>query len=128
MFHLPSNRYYNPYFVKYHPCQIFLMTSLFGDKIAIINNNKGIENIEAVILYPNQKKFYLNYFLLLLTPWDYLPKENHIIYMKLFIKKYYKNEIYLYLFNRAVEENKIYVNKFEQLYKNISKKFNIKFK
>ena len=128
MYHLPSNRYYNPYFVKYHPSQIFLMTSLFGDKVAIIDNNKVIENIGAVFLYPNQKKFYLNYFLLLLTPWDYLPDENHIIELKLFIKKYYKNETYLYLFNRAIEENKIYINKFNQLYKNLSKILNVKFK
>ena len=127
MFHLPSNRYYNPYFVKYHPSQIFLMTSLFGDKVTIIDNNK-IENIGAVFLYPNQKKFYFNYFLLLLTPWDYLPNENHIKELKLFIKKYYKNETYLYLFNRAIDENKIYVNKFNLLYKNLSKILNAKLK
>ena len=112
MFHLPSNGYYNTKFIKYHPSQIYLMTSLFGDKIIIKDDKKGVENIGAVFLYPNQEQYYLNYFLLLLTPWEYIPNENHIMELKIFIKKYYRNEIYLLLFNRSVEENKIYLNNF----------------
>ena len=96
------------------------MTSLFGDKIIIKNNRKVIENIGAVFLYPNQKNYYLNYFLLLLTPWEYLPSENQIKELEIFIQKYYKNKLYLLLFKRAVEENKIYINKFNK-FLNISK-------
>ena len=35
MFHLPTNKYYNPREVKYHPSNIYLMTALAGDKIII---------------------------------------------------------------------------------------------
>ena len=121
MFHLPSHNYISPREVKYHPSNIFLMTSLYGDKIIINNKEKGAENIGAIFLYPNQKRYYLNYFLLLLTPWEYMPDDIHLNELRAFIEKYYKNEIYLNLFNRAIEENKIYINKFKTLYRQIFK-------
>ena len=122
MFHLPSNRYYNPKFVKYHPSQIFLMTSLIGDKVIIKEEqNNYYDNIGAVFLYPNQKKYYLNYFLLLLTPWEYIPTEKHIKELQIFIEKYYRDKKYLDLFNKAIQENTIYVNEFNTLYKKIFK-------
>lgn len=121
MYHLPTNRYYNPKFVKYHPSQIYLMTSLVGDKIIIKDENNNLDNIGAVFLYPNQKKFYLNYFLLLLTPWEYMPDEKHIKELQIFIQHYYKDKIYLELFNKAVQENKIYLKEFEIVYKNYFK-------
>ena len=113
-FHLPSNKYYNPKSVKFHPSQIYLMTALVGDKIIIPCKDKGIENIGAVILYPNQEKYYLNYFLLLLTPWDYFPQQSYIDELNIFVKKYYKNEVLVNLFNRSVEENRIYVQKHQK--------------
>ena len=97
------------------------MTALSGEKVIIKDKNKGSENIGAIFLEPNQERFYLNYFLLLLTPWEYIPNENHIIELREFIIKYYKKDIYLLLFNRAVEENKIYINKFTTLYNQIFK-------
>ena len=118
LFHLPSNGYYNPKFVKYHPSQIFLMTSLIGEKIIIKEKDNNFDNIGAVCLYPNQKKYYLNYFLLLLTPWEYIPVEKHIKELQIFIGKFYRNKIYLDLFNKAIQENTIYVNKFKILYNN----------
>ena len=114
MFHLPSFGYYNTKFIKYHPSQIYLMASLFGDKVIIKDDIKGVENIGAVFLYPNQEQYYLNYFLLLLSPWEYLPSEKHIMELKIFIQKYYKNEMCLLLFKRAFEENKIYINNFNK--------------
>ena len=111
IFHLPSLRYYNPKSIKFHPSQIYLMTSLYGDKIIIPNHKKGIENIGAIILYPNQEKYYLNYFILLLTPWDYIPKESFISELRIFIKKYYNNDLYLKLFDKSIYENKIYVGR-----------------
>ena len=116
MYHLPSNKHYRPKEYKMHPSNILLMTSLYGDKVIIENKNKSIENIGAIRLYPNQKKYYLNYFLLLLSPWEYFPNNNHINDLKSFIKKYYKKQIYLDLFNKAVEENQKYINKFKKYY------------
>ena len=124
MLHLPSNKLYSTREIKFHPSQIYLMTSLYGDKIIIKDKDKGVENIGAVALFSNQNKYYLNYFLLLLSPWEYLPNQKHIDELKLFFQKYYKEKIYIDLFNRAIEENKIYVNKFKKLYLNIFKRNN----
>lgn len=84
---------YTPKLIKIHPSQIILMTSLMGDKIIIPNKKLGLENIGAIILFPNQEKYYLNYFLLLLTPWEYLQDQIFLKELRLFIKKYYKNEL-----------------------------------
>ena len=108
MFHFPSNNYLK--IKKFHPSNIYLMAALFGDKIIMENKKKKIENIGAIHLYPNQKKYYLNYFLLLMAPWEYMPNEKHIQELREFIKKYYKEEKYLNVFNKAVEENNIYIN------------------
>ena len=86
------------------------MSALYGDKL-IIETKNGIENIGAVYLYRNQKDHYLDYFLLLLSYWEYLPNEKQINELRIFIKKYYKNELYLSIFNQAVDYNKFYINK-----------------
>ena len=109
MYHLPSNNNFIPAEKKFHPSNILLMSSLFGDKI-LINKNDHFSNIGAIRLYPNQYKYYLNYFLLLLSPWEYLPNKNHIDELRVFIKNYYKKDIYSKLFNIAVKENFKYVN------------------
>ena len=121
-FHLPTNRYYYPREVKFHPSQIFLMTSLAGYKVIIEDQQKGVENIGAVFLCSKKEKYYLNYFLLLLTPWEYMPTETQIEELRSFILKYYKKHIFLHLFNRAVEENKIYINNFKRVYKDFLRK------
>ena len=64
MFHLPSLNYYNPKSIKFHPSNIYLMTSLIGEKIIIHNSQKCLENMGAIILYPNQEKYYLNYIMI----------------------------------------------------------------
>lgn len=122
MFHLPTNRYYIPREVKFHPSQIYLFTSLAGHKVIIEDKNKGAENIGAVFLYSNKEKYYLNYFLLLLTPWEYMPTKAQIEELRSFIIKYYKNDQFLLLFNRAVKENEIYINNFKSVYNNTFKK------
>ena len=96
------------------------MSVLYGDKL-IIENSKEIENIGAVFLFKNQEKHYLDYFLLLLGYWEYMPSEKHLKEMKVFIKKYYKKEIYLTIFNMAVEKNKFYINKIKNLFNNYKK-------
>ena len=123
MYHLPSNNHFIPKEKKYHPSNIYLIAVLQGNKV-IIEKQKKIENIGAIHLYPNQKKYYLNYFLLLLSPWEYMPNEKHIQELREFIKKYYKKEIYLNLFNKAVEENKLYINRFKKFFNSSIPLFN----
>ena len=98
---------------KFHPSNILLFSGLVGKKIFIPNNEQGFENIGAILLGPNQYKYYKNYFLLLCSPWEYFPDEKHIKELKYFISKYYKNKIYLDLFKKAVLMNRVYLNKFK---------------
>ena len=113
MFHLPSHKYYNPKEVKYHPSMIYLMTSLSGNKIVMKDHKYGLENIGAIFLKSNQNQYYLNYFTLLLSPWEYMLSEAQIASIRIFIKKYYKEDIYLKLFNKAIFENKKYIKNFK---------------
>ena len=102
--------------VKFTPSSIYLISCLYGDKI-IIKNNKiesGIENIGAVFLYNNQEKHYLDYFLLLNSFWEYMPTKQQLKDLKIFIKKYYKNDLYLKLFEYSINYNFIYINKFHR--------------
>ena len=94
---------------KFHPSNIFLFTVLYGDKVIIKNEKSGIENIGAIFLYSNQKKHILDYFLLLLSQWEYMPNNKMINDLRIFIKKYYKKKIYLHIFNKAVEYNMKYL-------------------
>ena len=95
--------------------QLLLMSALQGDKI-IINNGNNIDNMGAIFLYPNQKDYYLNYFLLLLSFWDYIPTNKQINEIRIFIKKYYKNSLYLQIFETALNNNKKYVYKTKNNY------------
>ena len=63
---------------KFFPSCISLIPSLNGDKVFLHQNNGEISNIGAVFLYPNQKDHYIDYFLLLLNFWEYIPKDNQI--------------------------------------------------
>lgn len=78
---------------NYHPSNIYLFSELVGDKIFIPTKKYGIENIGAVFLKSNQKKYYLNYFILLFSPWQYMPEDKYIKELQIFISKYYKNNI-----------------------------------
>ena len=53
------------------------------------------ENIGAIILSKNQENYYLNYFLLLMSPWNYMPSDEQIEQLQKFIKNYYKKRLYL---------------------------------
>ena len=98
------------------------MTSLPGYKVIIEDEKSGAGNIGAIFLNPIKEKYYLNYFLLLLTPWEYMLTNRQIEELRAFILKYYKKHIFLHLFNRAVEENKIYINNFKRVYKDFLRK------
>lgn len=120
--HIPTINYYKFREVKFHPSQIYLMTSLPGYKVIIEDEKSGAGNIGAIFLNPIKEKYYLNYFLLLLTPWKYMLTNTQIEELRTFILKYYKKYIFLHLFNRTVEENKIYINNFKRVYKGFLRK------
>ena len=61
----------------------------------------------AVFLYSNQEEHYLDYFLLLLNFWEYIPSDEQLNDLRNFIKKYYKDDKYINIFDIAVRENKI---------------------
>ena len=101
--------------IKFTPTQIYIMSSLFGQKIYLKNNFKGFNNIGAVILYPGQENHYLDYFLLLMSFWDEMITEKQINQLRLFISKYYKKDIYLRIFNSAINLNKNYILKYKKI-------------
>ena len=92
---------------KFFPSCISLIQALFGDKIFLKETKEGVSNIAAAFLYPNQKEHYLDYFLLLLNFWEYMPKDSQLNDLKAFVKKYYKDEIYIKIFDIAIRYNKI---------------------
>ena len=99
--------YYKKAQIKFFPSNINLMSALNGEKIFLHHKKNGaISNIGAVFLYPNQERYYLDYFLILLNFWEYIPKDNQINDLRTFIEKYYKDKQYLNIFDLAVSENK----------------------
>ena len=106
------------YDVKIMPTQIYLMSSLIGEKILIKQKLNDFINIGAVFLAKNQKKYYLNYFLLLMNIWQYMPSEKQIDDLREFIKEYYKDEIFFRIFENSVHYNhKFFQNLKEGKYK-----------
>ena len=75
----------------------------------------------VIFLYNNQERHYLDYFFLLLSFWEYMPKDNEINNLKIFIKKFYKKDIYLKIFDTAVIKIKFPL----KIFKNIIEKIHI---
>ena len=101
---------------KIYPSNIVLYPAIYGDKIPLITNNGYIDNIGAVFLYNCQENHYLDYFLLLLNFWEYMPSDNQIKDLIKFIKKYYKRKIYLKIFETAVKKNRISIENHNKSY------------
>ena len=80
--------------IKFYPSNIYLFPMIYGDKILLKYKKGIIGNIGAVFLYNNQENHYFDYFVLLLGFWEYMPKDNEINDLRLFIKNYYKKDIY----------------------------------
>ena len=91
--------------IKIYPSNIYLFPNIRGDKILLKKNQNQLGNIGAIILYPKQDKYYLDYFLLLLCFWEYMPTDRQIYDIQKFIKKYYNNNLYLQIFKMAVNLN-----------------------
>ena len=87
-----------------------IFNAIRGEKYLPSGNYILKQDIGAIKLEKNQKKYYHDYFRLLGGQWQYLPKENHINLFINFIKKYYDNEC-LIMFEEAVSFNKNFVKK-----------------
>ena len=85
-----------------------IFNAIRGEKYLPSGNDILKQDIGAIKLEKNQKKYYHDYFRLLGGQWQYLPKENHINLFINFIKKYYDNEC-LIMFEEAVSFNKNFV-------------------
>ena len=94
-----------------YPTQINLMSSLIGKKILFKSNENHLMNIGVVFLDNNQKKYYLNYFLLLVNIWSYLPTDRQLNEFRDFIIKYYNDTILLKIYDNSDFFNKKVYNK-----------------
>ena len=108
----PNSKFFK---TKIIPTQIYLMSVIHGNKIIPRNEFKQFFNIGAVYLSKNQKENYLNYFLLLMTVWEYMPTETQLNSLRDFIIKYYNDEVLLKIF-----DNSVYYN--QKFFKNINNK------
>ena len=95
---------------SFYPSCISLIPAIFGKKIILGYSKSTINNIAAIGLYDNQETHYLDYFLLLMNFWEYMPTDRQINDLKFFISKYYKKEIFINIFNKAVSKNKQFIN------------------
>ena len=103
--------------IDFYPSNVYLYPVIYGHKVLLINKDGSIGNTGAIFLYNNQEKHYLNYFFLLLAFWEYIPKENEINDLRIFIKTFYKKDIYLKIFNTAVIKNKLSIKNHEKYYR-----------
>ena len=111
--------------MKCYPSCISLISTLFGEKVFLKDINGKISNIGAVFLFPNQEKHYMDYFLLLLNFWEYMPKDKQIDELRIFIKNFYKDIKYIEAFNLAERYNKNWVNRTMKLNDSLKEKNNI---
>ena len=112
------NTSYNIYDARVMPTQNFLMSALIGEKILLNDEQNGFVNIGVICLNKNQKQYYLNYFLLLMNIWQYLPTEEQLIGLRKFIIKYYNNDVLLRIYDYSVEQNrKFFINLKNKKYK-----------
>ena len=81
-----------------------------GEKFYPSGDNILLQDIGAIKLEKNQKKYIYDYFRALGGHWEYFLKEEHINLMRDFVKKYY-DEICLSIYNDAIEFNRNFVKK-----------------
>ena len=84
-----------------------IFNAIRGEKYLPSGKDILKQDIGAIKLEKNQKKYYHDYFRLLGGQWQYFPKEIHINLFNKFIKKYYDNECFI--FEEAITFNKNFV-------------------
>lgn len=87
-----------------------IFNAIRGEKYLPSGDNILTQDIGAVKLDKNQKKFYHDYFRLLGGQWQYFPKEIHINELRIFFNKYYDNDC-LIMFNETIEFNRNFTKK-----------------
>lgn len=103
---------------KMIPTQIYLLSALIGEKIIPQKKIHDFDNISAICLAENQKKYYLNYFLLIMTIWQYMPSESQLDSLRKFIEKYYEDKTLLRIYDNSVFYNrKFFINLRQKKYK-----------
>ena len=85
-----------------------IFNSMRGKTYLPSGKNLLTHDIGAKKLYANQKTYFHDYFRVLGGQWQYFPKEDFIIEMRKFIKKYYDEDC-LNIFNEAVDFNRNFV-------------------
>ena len=87
-----------PYF---YSCNNLLFSILKGKKILFKEKNlkQG-----AVILDSDQKKYYFDYFFLLLNNWSYMPNKFELKTIRKLVKKYYSPYL-LSIYDKAIKIN-----------------------
>ena len=88
-----------PYF---YSCNNLLFSILKGKKILL--NEKILGKQGAVILESNQKKYYFDYFYLLLQNWSYMPNIFELNTIRKLVEKYYSPYL-LHIFDLAIKIN-----------------------
>ena len=100
------------------PTQIYLLSALIGEKIIPQKNTHDFSNIGAICLAENQKKYYLNYFLLIMTIWQYIPSDKQLTGLRKFIEKYYEDKTLLRIYDNSVFYNRqFFINLQQKKYK-----------
>ena len=96
---------------EWSPYLIF--NGIRGEKFLPSGNYILKQDIGAIILDSNQKKYYKEYFRLLGGQWYYFPKEEHIDQLRTFFKKYYEKDCKdcLLIFEEAVAFNREFVKR-----------------
>lgn len=87
-----------------------IFNAIRGQKFFPSGNCSLKQNIGAIKLEKDQKKYYKDYFRLLGGQWQYFPKEIYINQTRKFFKKYYDEEC-LMIFEEAVSFNRDFVRR-----------------
>lgn len=86
----------------FYSCNNLLFSVLKGKKI--LYKHRILGKLGAVILENNQRKYYFDYFYLLLHNWSYMPKKFELDTIRVLVKKYYSPYL-LKIFDTAVKLN-----------------------
>ena len=84
-----------------YSCNNLLFSILKGKKIL---SNGLLSKVGAVILESNQKKYYFDYFYLLLHNWSYMPNNFELNIIRKLVEKYYSPDL-LNIFDVAIKSN-----------------------
>lgn len=99
------------------PTQINLMSVLVGEKILLNKFEYNFINVGVICLDKNQEKYYLNYFLLMMNFWQYIPTDKQLSNLREFIIKYYGDKQLLRIYDNSIDCNKKIFKKWDKITK-----------